>query len=110
MLPNPFGARRDYVEGFALSEAEFKLVREDLAPESHKFLVKPGHESVVVELDLSGLADALEVLSGPAETTAVADEIIAEEGGDSAVRSEESRVRKGGVRRDRFRGTSAQNK
>src|SRR3546814_3557366 len=33
MLPNPFGARRDYVEGFALSEAEYKLVREELAPE-----------------------------------------------------------------------------
>jgi type IV secretion system protein VirB4 len=85
MLPNPFGARRDYVEGFALSEAEFKLVREDLAPESHKFLVKQGHDSVVVELDLSGLEDALVVLSGRAETTAVADGIIAEVGTDPAL-------------------------
>jgi type IV secretion system protein VirB4 len=85
MLPNPFGTRRDYVDGFALSEAEFKLVREDLAPESHKFLVKQGHDSVVVELDLSGLDDALAVLSGRAETTAVADEIIAEVGHDPAV-------------------------
>src|SRR3546814_20800139 len=85
MLPNPFGARRDYVEGFALSEAEFKLVREDLAPESPKFLVKQGHESVVVELDLSGLDDALAVLSGRAETTAVAGEIIDEAGGDTAL-------------------------
>ncbi|OWQ96110.1 transporter [Sphingopyxis bauzanensis] len=85
MLPNPFGARRDYVEGFALSEAEFKLVREDLAPESHKFLVKQGHDSVVVELNLSGLEDALAVLSGRAETTAVADEIIAEVGTDPAL-------------------------
>ena len=82
MLPNPFGARRDYVEGFALSEAEFKLVRDDLAPESHKFLVKQGHDSVVVELDLSGLDDALAVLSGRAETNVVADEIIAEVGND----------------------------
>jgi type IV secretion system protein VirB4 len=85
MLPNPFGARRDYVEGFALSEAEFKLVREDLAPESHKFLVKQGHDSVVVELDLSGLDDVLAVLSGRAETTAIADEIIAEAGTNPAV-------------------------
>ena len=85
MLPNPFGARRDYVEGFALSEAEFKLVREDLAPESHKFLVKQGHDSVVVELDLTGLNDALAVLSGRAETTAIVDEIIAEAGTDPAV-------------------------
>ncbi|MGB7374433.1 VirB4 family type IV secretion/conjugal transfer ATPase [Pontixanthobacter sp.] len=84
MLPNPFGARRDYVDGFALSEAEFKLVREDLSPESHKFLVKQGHDSVVVELDLSGLDDALGVLSGRAETTAQVDEIIAEVGSDPA--------------------------
>ena len=85
MLPNPFGARRDYVEGFALSEAEFKLVREELAPESHKFLVKQGHDSVVVELDLAGLDDELAVLSGRAETTAVADEVIAEVGSDPAI-------------------------
>lgn len=84
MLPNPFGARRDYVEGFALSEAEFKLVREELAPESHKFLVKQGHDSVVVELDLAGLDDELAVLSGRAETTAVADEAIAEVGNNPA--------------------------
>tara|TARA_R110000824_G_scaffold35772_1_gene111763 strand:- start:616 stop:3009 length:2394 start_codon:yes stop_codon:yes gene_type:complete len=85
MLPNPFGARGDYVDGFALSEAEFKLVREDLSPESHKFLVKQGHDSVVVELDLSGLDDALAVLSGRAETTAQVDEIIAEAGSDPAI-------------------------
>ena len=85
MLPNPFGARRDYVDGFALSEAEYKLVREELAPESHKFLIKQGHDSVVVELDLSGLDDELAVLSGRAETTAVADEIIAEVGSDPAI-------------------------
>lgn len=84
MLPNPFGARRDYVDGFALSEAEFKLVREDLSPESHKFLVKQGHDSVVVELDLNGLDDALAVLSGRAETTAQVDEIIAEVGSNPA--------------------------
>src|SRR3546814_1247952 len=43
-LPNPFGQRRDYIEGFSLSEAEFKLVREELSPESRKFLVKQGHD------------------------------------------------------------------
>ena len=40
---------------------------------------------MVVELDLSGLDDALAVLSGRAETTAVADEIIAEVGTDPAL-------------------------
>ena len=72
-------------KGSRLSEAEYKLVREELAPESHKFLVKQGHGSVVVELDLAGLNDELAVLSGRAETTAVADEIIAEVGNDPAV-------------------------
>lgn len=84
MLPNPFGTRRDYVDGLALSEAEFKLVREVLTPESHKILIKQGHDSVVAELDLTGLDDALAVLSGRAETTAIADEIIAEAGTDPA--------------------------
>jgi type IV secretion system protein VirB4 len=84
MLPNPYGARSDYVGGFALSDAEFRLVREELSPESHKFLVKQGHDSVVVELDLAGLDDELAVLSGRAETTIVADQAIAEVGLDPA--------------------------
>src|SRR3546814_13232827 len=64
MLPNPKGARRDYVDGFSLTDAEYQLIREELSPESRKFLVKQGHESVVVELDLTGLDDELTVLSG----------------------------------------------
>ncbi len=85
MLPNPKGARRDYIDGFGMSEAEFALIREELSPESHKFLVKQGHDSVVVELDLTGLDDELAVLSGRAETTAIACEVMAEYGRDPAV-------------------------
>ncbi len=84
MLPNPAGAHRDYVDGLMLSEAEYALVREELAPESHRFLVKQGHDSVVVELDLGGLGDALAVLSGRAETTAVAEAAIVDAGRDPA--------------------------
>ena len=40
---------------------------------------------MVVELDLAGLDDELAVLSGRAETTAVADEVIAEVGSDPAI-------------------------
>lgn len=68
MLPNPKGSRRDYVEGFSLTDAEYQLIREELSPESRKFLVKQGHDSVVVELDLTGLDDELAVLSGRADT------------------------------------------
>lgn len=85
ILPNSNGAHRDYVGGLGLSEAEYRLIREELSPESRKFLVKQGHDSVVVALDLSGLDDALAVLSGRAETTAVADAARAEAGADPAV-------------------------
>ena len=84
MLPNPKGARRDYVEGFSLTEAEYQLIREELSPESRKFLVKQGHDSVVVELDLTGLDDELAVLSGRAETTSIAVAAAAEFGPDPA--------------------------
>jgi len=85
LLPNPFGQARDYRDGFALSAAEFALVREELAPESHKFLVKQGHDSVVVELDLSGLDNELAVLSGRAETTAIMEQAITDNGSDPAL-------------------------
>ncbi len=81
-LPNPFGSSKDYREGFALTAAEYALIREELAPESHKFLVKQGHDSVVVQLDLNGLDDELAVLSGRAETTAIVRELIASNGND----------------------------
>lgn len=63
-LPNPDGHSRDYVDGFGLTQEEFRLVREALTPESRRFLIKQGHDSVVVELDLRGLDDALAILSG----------------------------------------------
>ncbi|HEX7944584.1 MAG TPA: transporter, partial [Phenylobacterium sp.] len=81
-LPNPHGAARDYVEGFGLSEREFALVREELDPAQHRFLVKQGLNSVVAELDLTGLDDALAVLSGRTETVALLDRIRAEHGDD----------------------------
>ena len=85
LLPNPNGARADYMGGLGLSAAEFKLVREDLSPESHRFLVKQGHDSVVVALDLAGMDEALATLSGRAETTAIVDALIARHGSDPSV-------------------------
>ena len=51
-FPNPRGQLADYVEGFHLTRTEFRLIREDLAPESRRFLIKQGHHAVVAELDL----------------------------------------------------------
>ncbi len=83
-LPNAHGQTRDYIDGFGLSEAEFRLVRDELTPASHRFLVKQGHDSLVVELDLGGMDDALAVLSGRTETVALLDRIRAEAGDDYA--------------------------
>jgi type IV secretion system protein VirB4 len=79
-LPNPHGQARDYIDGFGLTQKEFRLIREELAPESRRFLIRQGHASVVVELDLGGLDDALAVLSGRARTVALLDRLRAEHG------------------------------
>ncbi|WP_420469950.1 VirB4 family type IV secretion/conjugal transfer ATPase [Brevundimonas sp. FT23042] len=83
-LPNPHGQKADYVDGFGLTLEEFRLVRDVLTPESHRFLVKQGHDSVIVELDLAGLDDLLAVLSGRSETVALLDRLRAEVGDDYA--------------------------
>jgi type IV secretion system protein VirB4 len=81
-LPNPQGAERDYVEGFGLTRREFDLVREELAPASRQFLIKQGLNSVVAELRLDGLDDALAILSGRTETVDLLDRIRARVGDD----------------------------
>jgi type IV secretion system protein VirB4 len=83
-LPNPFGTPRDYIEGFGLTHEEFRLVREELTPESRRFLVKQGHDSVVVELNLDGLDDELAILSGRTETVELLDQLRARYGDDPA--------------------------
>ena len=83
-MPNPRGARADYVEGFGLTETEFRLIREELTPESRRFLVKQGHNSVVAELNLSGFDDELAVLSGRTATVDLLDRIRAKHGDDPA--------------------------
>lgn len=84
LLPNPNATERDYIEGLHLTPAEFRLIRTELAPESRRFLVKQGHDSVVVELDLDGMDDALAVLSGRSSTVALLDQLRAEVGDDPA--------------------------
>ena len=83
-LPNPHAQARDYIEGFGLTHREFALVRDELAAEQRRFLVKQGLNSVVVELDLGGLDDALAVLSGRTETVELLDQIRAVHGDDPA--------------------------
>ncbi len=81
-LPNPYAAERDYIDGFGLTAREFALVRDELSASAHRFLVKQGLDSVIAELDLGGLDDALAVLSGRAETVELLDRIRSEHGDD----------------------------
>lgn len=82
LLPNPNAQARDYIDGLNLTEAEFRLIKVDLSPESRRFLIKQGHDSVVVELDLNGMDDELAVLSGRQGTVALLDKLRAEFGDD----------------------------
>jgi type IV secretion system protein VirB4 len=74
-LPNPHAQARDYVDGFGLTEREYRLVREELAAERRQFLIKQGLNSVVVELNLDGLSDELANLSGRSETVELLDRL-----------------------------------
>jgi type IV secretion system protein VirB4 len=84
-FPNPGASPAEYIEGFGLSEREFKLIKEQLEPGSRRFLVKQGHHSVVCELDLQGFDAELKVISGRASTVAELYRIMARTGPDPAL-------------------------
>jgi type IV secretion system protein VirB4 len=78
-LPNPRADYTDYVHGFKLTEAEFNIVR-NLGENSRLFLVKQGHRSAIGRLDLNGLGDVLDVLSGTMDNVQLLDTIRAQVG------------------------------
>jgi type IV secretion system protein VirB4 len=67
-FPNPEASSEEYRGAFGLTEREFKLIKEQLAPGSRQCLIKQGHGSVVCELDLSGFEGELAVISGRASS------------------------------------------
>ena len=83
-LPNPRADYDDYVHGFKLTEAEFNIVR-NLGESSRMFLVKQGHRSAIGKLDLAGLGDVLDVLSGTTDNVELLDTIRAQVGDDPDV-------------------------
>ncbi|MEO8064755.1 MAG: VirB4 family type IV secretion/conjugal transfer ATPase [Pseudomonadota bacterium] len=80
LFPNPDANEAEYVEGFGLSEREFKLIKEQLEPGSRQFLVKQGHYSVVCQLDLKGFDSELKVISGRASSVEALRRIMVEVG------------------------------
>jgi type IV secretion system protein VirB4 len=81
-FPNPEADPREYMQGFGLTEREFKLVRERLTPGSRQFLIKQGHTSIVCALDLKGFDAELAVISGRVSEVARMYELIGEVGSD----------------------------
>jgi type IV secretion system protein VirB4 len=84
LFPNPDADAAEYMEGFGLSEREFKLIKEQLEPGSRQFLVKQGHHSVVCGLDLRGFDAEIKVISGRASTVEELHRVMAETGPDPA--------------------------
>lgn len=83
-LPNPTARRKEYIEGFGLTEEEYKIIR-GLGVRSRQFLIKQGHKSVVAELDLKGFDDELAILSGNINTAALCEQVISEVGDNPEV-------------------------
>lgn len=79
-LPN-LKATSVYRTAFMLSEREFVLIK-TTDPSSRYFLVKQGVNAVVARIDLSGMTDIINVLSGRTETVLLLDKIRAEVGDD----------------------------
>jgi len=82
LFPNSDANVAEYIEGFGLSEREFKLLKEQLEPGSRMFLVKQGHYSVVCQLDLKGFDAALAVISGRASSVERLHALMAQVGED----------------------------
>lgn len=75
-LPN-LKATEAYRTIFMLSEREFQLIK-TIDPGSRYFLIKQDNSGVIAKIDLTGMTDIINVLSGRAETVLLLDEIIQE--------------------------------
>lgn len=80
-LPNLKANASGYMDSFMLSKREFTLIK-TTDPSSRFFLVKQGTDAVVARVDLSGMEDVINVLSGRADTVILLDKIRAEVGDD----------------------------
>ncbi|MDZ5762040.1 Type IV secretion system protein VirB4 [Candidatus Cyrtobacter comes] len=77
-LPN-LKATDVYRKAFMLSEREFQLIK-TTNPGSRYFLIKQGVDAVIARIDLSGMDDIINILSGRADTVLIMDEVRKELG------------------------------
>lgn len=79
-LPN-LKATQVYRTSFMLSQREYGLIK-GTDPSSRFFLVKQGNDSVIARVDLSGMSEIINVLSGRADTVILLDEVRKQVGDD----------------------------
>jgi type IV secretion system protein VirB4 len=80
-LPNDKATAADYIDGFKLTPAEFRMVQE-LGEFSRQFIIKQGESTVTAILDLHQCQDALLVFSGSPDMAAIAEKAVEERGSD----------------------------
>jgi type IV secretion system protein VirB4 len=68
LFPNVDATPEDYIDGFGLTEREYRLIKQELSPGSRMFLIKRGRHSAVCQLDLKGFDAELAVISGRASS------------------------------------------
>lgn len=79
-LPNSDSVWEDYRD-MGCTEREFQLVKQFHA-ESRKFLIKMGDTSVVASLDLGGMDEVLDILSGSTDNVELLQQVIAQHGSE----------------------------
>ena len=72
-LPN-LKATEEYKTSFMLSDREYQLIK-TTDPGTRYFLIKQGNDAVVAKIDLSGMSEVIDILSGRADTVIILDEI-----------------------------------
>ncbi|WP_307698963.1 VirB4 family type IV secretion/conjugal transfer ATPase [Variovorax boronicumulans] len=82
-MPNPTADRRDYVDGFKLTDSEFEVVS-GLQKGSRMFAIKQGSKFSLARLDLHAFKDELKVLSGSTDNVYRLDKLRARLGDDPA--------------------------
>lgn len=82
LFANNNAKREDHVDGLGLTDAEWRLVRDDMQGATRRFLLKQGAHSVVCELNLGTMLDDVAVISGRKGTVRLMDRLRAELGED----------------------------
>ena len=79
-LPN-LKATDVYKTSFMLSEREYQLIK-TTDPGTRYFLIKQGNDAVVAKVDLGGMSEVIDILSGRADTVVILDEVRKKYGND----------------------------